>query len=144
DLMIVPDTLADPRFSENPLVTADPGIRFYAGAPLVNDDGFALGTLCVLDQVPRQLTSEQSLALRLLSREVMTQLEIRKIQADMAELAKQKRAASEALRASEEFKARLIACSQDCIKVLDLDGRLVFMNAGGMQVLEICDLGPAL
>ena len=48
----------------------------------------------------------------------------------------------EALRASEEFKARLIASSRDCIKVLDLDGRLLSMNAGGMEVLEICDLGP--
>jgi PAS domain S-box-containing protein len=46
------------------------------------------------------------------------------------------------LRASEELKSRLLACSRDCIKVLDLDGRLLFMNEGGMQVLEICDLGP--
>jgi PAS domain S-box-containing protein len=46
------------------------------------------------------------------------------------------------LRASEELKSRLIACSRDCIKVLDLEGRLLFMNEGGMQVLEICDLGP--
>jgi formate hydrogenlyase transcriptional activator len=53
-------------------------------------------------------------------------------------------AAIEALRSSEEFKARLIACSRDCIKVLDLDGRLVFMNEGGMQSLEICDLAPVL
>ena len=46
------------------------------------------------------------------------------------------------LRASEELKGRLIACSRDCIKVLDLEGRLLFMNEGGMQVLEICDLAP--
>jgi len=46
------------------------------------------------------------------------------------------------LRASEELKGRLIACSRDCIKILDLEGRLLFMNEGGMQVLEICDLGP--
>src|SRR5262245_35504375 len=48
----------------------------------------------------------------------------------------------EALRASEEFKTRMIECSRDCIKVLDLEGRLLSMNAGGMEVLEICDLGP--
>ncbi|MGA8066335.1 MAG: hypothetical protein WCA47_03310, partial [Terriglobales bacterium] len=46
------------------------------------------------------------------------------------------------LRASEELKSRLIACSRDCIKVLDMEGHLLFMNEGGMQVLEICDLGP--
>jgi formate hydrogenlyase transcriptional activator len=50
----------------------------------------------------------------------------------------------DALRASEEFNHRLIQCSRDCIKVLDLDGRLLSMNAGGMEVLEICDLGPLL
>ena len=50
----------------------------------------------------------------------------------------------EALRSSEEFKSRLIACSRDCIKVLDLEARLLFMNQGGMQVLEICDVTPFL
>src|ERR1700730_8879492 len=48
----------------------------------------------------------------------------------------------QALRDAEEFKSRLIACSQDCIKLLDLEGRLLWMNEGGMQALEICDLGP--
>src|SRR5579863_5951193 len=50
--------------------------------------------------------------------------------------------AEQALRDAEEFKSRLIACSQDCIKMLDLEGRLLWMNEGGMQALEICDLGP--
>ena len=49
-----------------------------------------------------------------------------------------------ALRASEEFKDRLLACGRDCIKVLDLEGRLIYMNEGGMQSLEICDLAPVL
>src|SRR5204862_2704738 len=52
--------------------------------------------------------------------------------------------AAESLRASEEFKGRLLGCSRDCIKVLDRDGLLLYMNEGGMQVLEICDLGPIL
>ncbi|MGD0617486.1 MAG: PAS domain S-box protein [Bryobacteraceae bacterium] len=50
--------------------------------------------------------------------------------------------AEQALRDAEEFKSRLIACSQDCIKMLDLDGRLLWMNEGGMRALEICDVGP--
>src|SRR5271170_2278558 len=54
----------------------------------------------------------------------------------------EQRKAELALRAAEEFQRRLIACSQDCIKVLDLEGRLLWMNEGGMQALEICDLGP--
>ncbi len=78
DLFIIPDTTQDDRFKNNPLVTASPKIRFYAGAPLISPDGHALGTLCVLDQVPRELTPDQRQALRILSGHVMTQLELRR------------------------------------------------------------------
>src|SRR5580700_9965808 len=54
----------------------------------------------------------------------------------------ERKQAEQALRDAEEFQRRLIACTQDCIKVLDLEGRLLWMNEGGMQALEICDLGP--
>ena len=63
---------------------------------------------------------------------------------ELARVAEESARVAESLRASEEFKTRLIACSRDCIKVLDLEGRLLFMNEGGMKVLEICDLGPIL
>jgi GAF domain-containing protein len=55
DILLIPDALADPRFADNPLVTGAPGIRFYAGAPLVLPSGFAIGTLCLLDTRPRTL-----------------------------------------------------------------------------------------
>ena len=76
-LFIIPDTLQDPRFKDNPLVTGEPHARFYAGAPLVNDDGFALGTLCVVDRQPRQLEEEQKMALTSLSHLAMRQIELR-------------------------------------------------------------------
>ena len=71
-------------------------------------------------------------------------LELRNTKAELARVVREQALAAESLRASEELKSRLIACSRDCIKILDLEGRLLFMNEGGMQVLEICDIGPFL
>ncbi|HEY2351614.1 MAG TPA: GAF domain-containing protein [Candidatus Acidoferrum sp.] len=77
-IFIVPDALQDERFRNNPLVVSEPHIRFYAGAPLITEDGFALGTLCVVDQKPRELEPEQKDALKALSRLVLAQLEFRR------------------------------------------------------------------
>lgn len=78
DVLIIPDTLLDDRFVANPLVTSDPHIRFYAGAPLITPEGYALGTLCVIDRVPREFSPKQVQALRSLSRQVIAQLELRR------------------------------------------------------------------
>ncbi|MES2730837.1 MAG: response regulator [Bacteroidota bacterium] len=82
----VPNALENELFVNNPLVTSDPHIRFYAGAPLINPQGFNLGTLCVVDVVPRNLTAAQRKALQALARQVVMQLELklqeRKLQAD--------------------------------------------------------------
>ncbi|MEB3231557.1 MAG: GAF domain-containing protein [Leptolyngbyaceae bacterium] len=77
-MLIVADTSTDPHFSTNPLVLGEPYIRFYAGAPLITPENEVLGTLCVIDVVPRRLTPEQIQSLEVLSHQVMTQLELRR------------------------------------------------------------------
>ena len=77
-IFTIADALNDARFSDNPFVQGAPHIRFYAGAPITTQDGHALGTLCVIDYVPRQLTDEQNNALRALERQVSAQLELRR------------------------------------------------------------------
>ena len=78
ELLVVPDATKDPRFFDNPLVTGDPHIVFYAGAPLKTKSGLVLGTLCVIDHVARSFSSAQHDALLALSRQVMSQLELRR------------------------------------------------------------------
>jgi two-component sensor histidine kinase len=73
----VTDAARDPRFADNPLVTADPNLRFYCGATLLTSDGFPLGTICVLDTKPGALSEDQVFALQALSRQVMVQLDLR-------------------------------------------------------------------
>ena len=76
-VLIVPNAEEDERFADNPLVKSDPYIRFYAGAPLVTPDGLPIGTLCTIDNKPREISPEQIQALQALSRQVISQLELR-------------------------------------------------------------------
>ncbi len=86
EMLVVEDARLDARFCRNPMVTGDPFVRFYAGAPLLTADGYALGTLCVVDRVPRTLTFEQTDALRSLSHLAMTQLEMGRMKRDLQTL----------------------------------------------------------
>lgn len=83
DLFVVPDASSDARFAHNPLVTAAPGIRFYAGAPLRVANGDVLGTLCVIDREPRVLSPRQQQALETLRDAVVSLIELRRSQADL-------------------------------------------------------------
>lgn len=132
DVFIVPDASQDARFSENPLVASEPKIRFYAGATLVAD-GQPLGTLCVIDRVPRQLLPEQLDALRALSRQVQAQLELRRnLKRLDTSLAARDRAEAEKDRALKELRAALakvrtleglLPICLSCKKIQDHSGR---------------------
>ncbi len=84
-VMEVADATNDTRFLDNPLVTGEPHIRFYAGAPLVTPNGQALGSICIIDRTPRQLSPEQKAALKRLAGLVMKNLELRRVSAELAE-----------------------------------------------------------
>jgi anti-sigma regulatory factor (Ser/Thr protein kinase) len=108
DLFIVPDASKDDRFKANPFVVSEPKIRFYAGAPFRSASGYALGTLCVVDCVPRELTRDQSNALRALSRQVQAQLELRKNLMELkSALAERDKAEQERDQAMEELRHTL-------------------------------------
>ncbi len=108
DLFVVPDATKDPRFSSNPLVVSDPKIRFYAGAPFTSSSGYPLGTLCVVDMVPRQLSASQKNALQALSRQVQAQLELRKNLLELrSALAERDRAEAERERTISELQHSL-------------------------------------
>jgi GAF domain-containing protein len=114
DVMVVPDTLKDERFRNNPLVVSEPRIRFYAGAPLINEEGYALGTLCVVDQTPRDFGPDQKEALQALSRLVLAQLEFRR------NLQLLKEALTERSHAEHERERDLIKLQQTLTRVLGL------------------------
>lgn len=83
DVLMVEDATEDDRFADNPLVVGDPSIRFYAGAPLVTSTGNAMGTLCVIDQEARTLTTQQLASLQALARQVVAQMELGKMVVDL-------------------------------------------------------------
>jgi GAF domain-containing protein len=111
---VVPDALQDERFRNNPFVVSDPHIRFYAGAPLINEDGYALGTICVVDQAPRELTPEERDALKALSRLVLAQMEFRR------NLILLKEALSDRTKEEHEREQELLKVQATLMRVLGL------------------------
>ncbi len=120
-LLLVPDATRDPRFSDNPLVTGPQAIRSYAGAVLRTSDGIALGTLCVLDRRPRELTAEQHDGLAVLARQVVAQLELRRALREQ--------------RALDAQHRQILASAIDyAVLTTDLGGRVTTWNVGAERL----------
>ncbi|KQT12604.1 hypothetical protein ASG40_19925 [Methylobacterium sp. Leaf399] len=140
-LLVIPDLTEDPRTRTNLSVTGPAAMRFYAAAPLRDASGHGLGTLCVIDRTPRQsgLSGSQAKVLRALGDQVMALMQARReVMESRWALGTQEEAAAR-LQASEAFLKSILSASPDCIKVLNLDGRLTFMNEPGQRVMEIDD-----
>ncbi|WP_199321928.1 PAS domain S-box protein [Leptolyngbya sp. FACHB-321] len=134
DVIVVPDTVADPVLASNPLVTSYPYIRFYAGMPLKTPEGHTIGTLCVIDSVPKQLAPEQVEALRALSRQVVGQLELRRNLFSLSRTTTQYQQAEASLRqaAAENLKlAQAMASVSDGVVITDphqSDNPIIYSN----------------
>ena len=131
--LIVPDAAADPRFAANPYVVGEPGFRFYAGVALRVESGHALGTLCILDYVPRQFSAADVRALVDLARSVVAELELdRAVRRLQAELLERDRVEA-ALRASQRRLEDFLSTASDLF--WETDEQLRFTGCGGATTL---------
>ena len=124
EFLLIPDATADPRFDCNPLVTGEPHIRFYAGALLKTAEGLPIGTLCVLDYRPRELTAVQQETIHVLARQVMAQL-------DLHRAVRERDQRYEMARSSEERLRLILDTARDyAIITTDVDRRITTWSAG--------------
>ena len=143
DLLLVPDARTDTRFADNPLVTGDPNVRFYAGMPLITSDGYALGSLCVIDRKPRQLSPDQQASLRALGNQVASQLELKR------HIAAQERLIAELGRTETELErvltqnAQVLSSISSILIGVDAGRRRHDLERGGKRRFRNADFGDA-
>jgi PAS domain S-box-containing protein len=134
-LFEVPDAAADPRFSASPLVQGPPGVRFYAGAPLLTPEGHALGTVCVIDRVPRSLSDEQREVLRALARQAVNLMQLRRGLVELRESNSERTGVQRALKETEERYRDLFEGASDLIQAVSPDGRFLYTNRAWRDTL---------
>ena len=140
NVVVVPDTLTDEKLANNPVVTGYPHVRFYAGVPLITPQGDMLGTLCVIDQVPRELNQKQVEALVALSRLVIDQLELRRHVTEVSQVTEKLMAHQQAAHAESEAAririANLLESITDAFFALDKKWRFTYINGQAELLLQ--------
>ncbi|MBC6431813.1 GAF domain-containing protein [Nostoc sp. HG1] len=140
NVVVVPDTLADETLANNPVVTGYPYVRFYAGVPLITPKGDMLGTLCVIDRVPKELSQKQVEALVALSRLVIDQLELRRHVAEVSQVTEKVVAYEQAAHAESESAririANLLESITDAFFALDKKWRFTYINGQAELLLQ--------
>lgn len=150
-LMQVEDAQLDKRFHDNPLVTGSPDIRFYAGMPLLDKDGFALGSLCVIDQKPKLLTQIQQKALRTLAQQVIDKLSLRRNNKELLKINQQLTETNGKLRETEErlkeANTELTESKERLQTILDLvvegivitdgEGKITYTNRRNREIFKM-------
>ncbi len=136
DVVVISDTWVDERFAKNSVVVSYPYVRFYAGVPLITPNGDMVGTLCAIDQVPRQLSDKQVEALVALARQVISELELRRNLAEASRVTEELKRTEEKLAHSENLLRTVIESEPECVKLLTKNGTLLEMNPAGLAMIE--------
>jgi PAS domain S-box-containing protein len=127
-ILVIPDAKLDPRFCENPAVTGDMGLRFYAGAPLVTPDGFALGTICAIDRTSRQLSARDTAILAALAEQALHELEVRSALGELYREVAEGRRTAHTLQGEGAKLAALLNATENAVVTTDTDGRVASLN----------------
>ncbi len=128
DLMLIEDATQDPRFSQNPMVVGESGLRFYAGMPVFSPDGLPVGTLCVMDRIPRTLTKDQRATLRVLASQTNARLELRVKRRELEQALTRAEAATARLAASEQRFQTFMDSGPFMAYLKDGEGRMLYYN----------------
>ncbi|MEA5504312.1 GAF domain-containing protein [Halotia wernerae UHCC 0503] len=135
DIVVVPDTLADEKLAMNPAVTDYPYIRFYAGVPLITPKGNMLGTLCVIDHIPRKLNQKQIDALLALGRQVISQLELRRNLAEVYRVSAEQKQTEALLQRSQQELSDFVENATVGMHWVQADGTIVWANQAELDLL---------
>ena len=127
-VLVVPDAKLDPRFCQNPVVTGEPHVRFYAGAPLVTPDGFAIGTICAIDRAPRDLNARDATILAALAEQVLHELEVRSALGELYREVAEGRRAKRTLQGEGVKLESLLNATESAVVTTDFQGQVASLN----------------